>query len=160
MPCFLFTYHGHATWMPDHGRGYVHRQLGLRPSDPDMADRYRWNQKEPTVEFTPEQLLLLVSIARDSGAHIDATIHAVFTEPTHVHVLVSWSSSRKEKSICACIRTAMSRAMNEKYGWHEWFSDNPSRRQILDMQHFKYLIREYCEKHLGAKWVRLEDLER
>jgi len=158
MPCFLFTYHGHATWMPDHRRGYVHRQEGLKPSDPDMAARYRWNQKEPAVEFTPDQLQLAVATARESGSFIHSTIHAVFTEPTHIHVLVSWSHDRAAKSICASIRSAMTRALNDSFESREWFSDSPSHKQVKDLTHFHHLIREYCEKHSGAKWVRLQDL--
>jgi hypothetical protein len=43
MPCYLFTYHGHGTWLPDHARGYVRRKVGVLAADVEMARNYRGN---------------------------------------------------------------------------------------------------------------------
>jgi hypothetical protein len=54
MPCYLFTYHGHGTWLPDHERGYVRRKEGVLAADLQMASRYRSNFQDNAIEFTRE----------------------------------------------------------------------------------------------------------
>jgi REP element-mobilizing transposase RayT len=156
MPCFLFTIHGKYTWMPDHPRGYVHRQHGLLPSDADMAEYYRHFRDVDVVNFTDAMQALLIDTAQKAGAFIEAIVHAVATESTHIHVLVSWKGRREWKSIRASIRTALSRMLNEKFGNRDWFTDGSSRKRVRDHEHFDYLILEYLPKHSQC-WVRQED---
>jgi hypothetical protein len=40
MPVYLFTYHAHRSWMPDHKRGYTKRNEGYQKPDPKMAQEY------------------------------------------------------------------------------------------------------------------------
>lgn len=51
MPCFLFTYHAHGTWLPNRSRGYVKRGQGILPPDETMHQRYSQAMKEPKVNF-------------------------------------------------------------------------------------------------------------
>ena len=145
--------------MPDHPKGYVHRQRGLRPSNADMADAYRRNKHEHAAEFTLAVQKLMITEARNAGKHINATVHAVSTEPTHVHVLLSWSHKRTWKSMRSSIRRAMTTALNKGFGKRTWFSDAPSRKRARDQAHFDYLILHYLPKHSGAKWFREEDVK-
>jgi hypothetical protein len=51
MPCYLFNYHAHGSWMPDHRREYVKRHKGILPPDTEMAARYRANMTQDVVLF-------------------------------------------------------------------------------------------------------------
>lgn len=152
MPCYLLTYHGYATWMPDHRRGYVHRTDGLKSSDPAMAQNYRRQMQERPVAFTPEMQRLLIDTARAAGSYLDARIHAVATEPTHVHVLVSWHGDRPWVRLRASVRSAMTRELNHRIGKRTWFADSPSRKRVGDRAHFEYLTSRYLPKH-AVCWV-------
>jgi REP element-mobilizing transposase RayT len=154
----MFSYHGHATWMPDRRRGYVHRQRGLQKSDSNMADAYRSKQREPEVAFTRDMQRLMIDTARVAAAHINAITHGIGCEPTHVHVLVSWRTTRSWMSMRKSMRYALTKALNERFGRREWFSDSPSRKHVNGYAHFDYLILEYLPEHKGESWVREEDL--
>jgi REP element-mobilizing transposase RayT len=160
MPCYLFTFHAHGTWLPDKGQGYVHRTKGIKPKDESMADRYRANQKHPTIYFTSEQQDAIAASLRDAGPCIETTIHAIATEPTHFHVLVSWQHERQRESIRRCLRTAVSVKLNRAFGKRVWLVKNSSRKQVKDEEHFVFLIGEYLSSHRGVFYLRGEDRKR
>jgi len=160
MPCYLFTYHGHGTWMPDHRRGYVHRQGGLQPPDAAMGQAYRRNQREPKAVFTPAIQSVLVEAARGAGDFLTAKVHAVATEPTHVHVLVSWRHERTWKSMRTSLRSAMTRALNARFSKRTWFADSPSRKRVRDRAHLDHLLLEYLVQHGGVTWLNASDVAR
>ncbi len=60
MPCYLFTYHGYGTWLPDRKQGYVQRHQGILAADSHMATLYRKNLKVPVcrLEETTQRILL------------------------------------------------------------------------------------------------------
>lgn len=159
MPCYMYSYHGRATWMPDHRRGFVQRGKGIQPTNEDLANSYRRHRDEPAVSFTAPIQRLLVDAARAAGDHLEATVHAVATEPTHLHVLVSWDHERDWKSMRASIRSAMSRRLNEQVERRNWFADTPSRKRVRDREHFDYLMLTYLPKHHGAKWFSDADVQ-
>jgi hypothetical protein len=156
MPCYMFTYHGKGTWLPDHPRGYVHRTYELQPSDAPMADCYRANMRSDPVAFDDQMLALLIEGACNAGKFIDAVVHGCGTDPTHIHVLVSWNHDRTFQSMRASSRSGMSRAMNHMFGKREWFSDFPSRKRVRHQKHFDYVVLEYLPKHRRSR-VRQED---
>jgi hypothetical protein len=158
MPCYMFTYHGKATWMPDHARGYVHRIDGLLPPDPNMAAYYRLNQKNPTVRFDESMQHVMVETARNTGEFIKAIVHGCAMENTHLHVVVSWEHDRDWKSMRASIRSAISRALSAKFCKREWFSDSPSRKRVRNHEHFDFLMLVYLPEH-STHWVRDDDRE-
>jgi REP element-mobilizing transposase RayT len=145
--------------MPDHPRGYVHRQHGLQASDLHIAAHYRFRQKSAAVLFGNAAQRLMIETAREAGPHIDATVHGVAVEPTHIHVLVSWQHARTWESMRASIRSALSRALNHEFGnrgREGWFSDSPSRKRVRDHEHFDYLLLEYLPDH-GRWWISDKD---
>jgi hypothetical protein len=158
MPCYIFTYHGKATWMPDHPRGYVHRTHGLQKTDTHMAAHYRFQQQQPAVHFTLDMQELIITAARNASRLIDATVHGVALAGTHAHIVISWAATnnRNWKSIRASVRQALSRALNAQFTKREWFSDSPSRKRIRNYAHFDYLILKYLPDH-GTCWIRAED---
>jgi REP element-mobilizing transposase RayT len=110
------------------------------------------------VLFAAVQQDLLIEAVLGTGAPLDATIHAIATEPTHIHVLVSWAHSRTFRSMRASIRGAMTRVLNERFGKRTWFSDSPSRKRVLDHEHFDHLILEYLPSHRGVTWTCARDV--
>ncbi|MBI1369743.1 MAG: hypothetical protein GC162_13940 [Planctomycetes bacterium] len=124
-----------------------------------MAKAYRAQQREGAVLFEREHQLLIVRIARGADAFIDAIVHAVATEPTHAHVLISWKHDRDWKSMRTSVRSAITRALNEQFGKRSWFSDSPSRKRVHDIEHFDYLMLEYLPKHSGVQWFREADVK-
>jgi hypothetical protein len=132
MPCYLFSFHGYGTWMPDHRRGYVHRTQGLQPQDDEMAAVYRANQRFASVTFDAVMQEHLIGAARHAGVCLDATVHCVGTEPTHLHILLSWRHDRDWQAMRRSLRAGLTRAMNERFGKRPWFSQNSSRRKVKD----------------------------
>ena len=84
-------------------------------------------------------------------------MHAVSTEPTHIHVLMSWSHRRAWKSMRSSVRRAMTTAMNKVFGRRTWFSDSPSRRRVRHRDHFDFLVDHYLPDHSGVKWFNPPD---
>ena len=156
MPCYHFTYHGYATWMPDRPRGYVHRTKGLQPRDPHMADRYRNNQRETTKWFGDEQIDVMFDVVREKQEHVNLTVHGMAADATHLHILVSWTSDKSFEKIRAGIMSSVTRALNDRFGKRTWISRNPSRKRVRDFGHFDYLLLEYFPKHL-RHWGNPED---
>ncbi|QDS98701.1 hypothetical protein [Adhaeretor mobilis] len=93
MPCYLFTYHAHGSWLPDHPRGFVKRGKGYLPSDPQLAEKYRGNMKESTVVLKSPEQRLVISAVLEAVKHINCQLHYVATDQTHIHALVSWSDN-------------------------------------------------------------------
>jgi REP element-mobilizing transposase RayT len=152
MPCYHFTYHGHGTWMPDRAAGYVHRTRGLMSADPAMAQRYRRNQREPSVDFSEVQLHLLIDTIRLTTSHLDIRVHAIGADKTHIHVVVSWKGDRSFTGIRSSIRYAMTRALNQRFARRTWFSDQPSRKRVRNREHFNQLVTDYLPRH-PIHWV-------
>lgn len=66
MPCYLFTYHGHGTWLPDHPRGYVRRKVGVLATDDQMAVCYRSNLQVEAVNFSRDIQRVLIDAALEA----------------------------------------------------------------------------------------------
>jgi hypothetical protein len=152
MPCYLFSYHGYGTWLPDRPRGYVRRDEGVLPPDEGMAELYRHNMKHPAVTFDHEIQRHLIAAAIEACNYQKLKCSYIATEPTHVHILVSWTIDRTWEVARAKLRESLSRHLNRKLERREWFSKSPSRKRVRDRKHFDYLTTDYLRKHSGWKW--------
>ncbi|MEQ8211913.1 MAG: transposase [Lacipirellulaceae bacterium] len=153
MPCYLFTYHAHGSWMPDRTQGYVHRKEGVKPSDEEMARAYRQNQISPTAYFDSLIQTSLIEAARGACRHLDARCHAVVTETTHVHILISWKSERSATSMSRSLKSALSRYLNQQFQQRQWLSKGASKQPVKDLEHYEYLVGVYLPKHRGVQWL-------
>ena len=153
MPCYLFTFHGYGTWMPDRPQGYVHRQKGLLPSDAKMAQLYRDKQNKEAVWFDSPMQQLVVDTICAADAALQMTVHAVATDPTHVHILVSWSSDKQWLWARRNLRYSLTRALNQRFGKRQWLAAKGSRKRVKDREHFEHLVTTYLPKHNGVVWV-------
>ncbi len=91
MPVYLFTFHAYGSWMPDHPRGYIERHKGVKAPDAEQARRYRDRGIDSVVCFTEEQQRLAIDTCQTAAAHLACRVHVVATDPSHVHLLASWS---------------------------------------------------------------------
>jgi len=152
MPCYLFTYHGYGTWMPDHDRGYVRRKEGILATDKNMSTYYRRNLLHDPVSFSPTMQSQLIAAAIEAFAFQELRGHYIATEITHLHVLVSWRSNAAWQLVRRRLRSSLTRRLNREVERRPWFSKQPSRKQVREQQHFDYLMNTYLPKHSGIKW--------
>lgn len=152
MPCYLFTYHGHGTWLPDHSRGYVRRKLGVLERDLEMAERYRENLVGDAVGFDRAKQQVLISAAIEAFQFQEVRGHGIATESTHVHILVSWKTDHTWEIVRRRLRSSLTRQFNAEFGKREWFAKQPSRKRVADRRHFDHLMQIYLRRHSGLKW--------
>ena len=152
MPVYHFTYHAHGSWLPDHPRGYTRRRAKVVPPDPEMADRYRANMKQASVEFTPRVQQLMIEELQTACEKQGYRLHSAATGPTHLHAVVSWKSDRACQRVRAGIQSSLSRRLNAAFGKKMWFVAHPSRKRVKDGKHLEYLVDEYHPSHRGWKW--------
>lgn len=151
MPCYLFTWHAYATWMPDRARGYVKRGRGILPTDRDEARRYRARQKEAAALFDEVVQRLIIDEAMIAAEKRRFRLHAVATEATHVHVLVSWADERDFEELRRGVRESISRRLNSHVRC-TWLAHGGSRKRVTDRGHFDHLMENYLPSHSGWKW--------
>jgi len=142
MPCYLFTYHAYASWMPDRDEGFVRRGEGVLPADEERARLYRRAAREQPVVFTSRVQLLLVDEVRVASVHQGLRVHYVSTESTHVHALVSWHDDRPWQNLRRNLKSSLTRRLNRELGRRTWFSENASRKRVKDEGHFDYLVND------------------
>ncbi len=178
MPCYLFTYHAYRSWMPDRPRGYVRRGQGIRPADESMAQKYRRSAKHDAVVFHEHVQRSLIGAALEACEHQGYRAHFIATDPTHVHLLVSWETDRSWHRVRSKLKESMTRCLNQSFNSRDptgrrrtnersaarsadrrpaashgpWFSRGASRKRLRDRQHFEYLVREYLPSHAGLAW--------
>ena len=152
MPCYLFTYHGHGTWMPDHQRGYVRRKEGVLASNARMAVCYRRNMRTEPVYFDARIQRAMIAALLEALPIQETRGHAIATDVAHLHVLVSWASDRAWEVVRRQLRGSLTRRLNREFERREWFSKQPSRKRVKDRKLFDYLMEHYLMRHRGLKW--------
>ena len=152
MPCYLFTYHAHGSWLPDHPRGSVKRGQGVQPANHRMAALYAQNLKQRAVNFEAAIQQLIIDAVIEACNAQDCCCHFIATDRMHVHVLTSWSSTRLWQIIRKQLRYNATQRLNKAIGRQDWFSKSPSRKQVRNLAHFDYLMQTYLPRHAGLKW--------
>ncbi len=139
--------------MPDHPRGYV-KQGQTLPPDPDRADLYRRSANDEPVTFDIPMLTLLHSGVIDIAQRRDWRIHAVFGEPTHFHVVLSWADQTRPSKVYQVVPNLLSKFLGEwsRRPGKRWFARQPSFRPVRDQAHLDYLTDKYRAKHLLMRW--------
>jgi REP element-mobilizing transposase RayT len=155
VPIYLFTFHAYRSWRPDHPRGYVRRNEGVLPRDPDMAGRYDRHAKFPQVRFTSDLQRVLVDGAQDICSRRAWRLHFVATDPTHVHLLISWlDRALGWKDVHDTLKRLLGMLLAKHTGerGRKWFVRKGSRRRVRDREHFEYLMGCYLPSHRGFVW--------
>ena len=152
MPCFLFTYHAHGSWLPDRARGYVKRGQGILPLDNHMHRLYSESMTQPIVVFKSDIQLQLIETILESSSKQNFEIYFIATDSTHVHVLLGWRDNRRGTRLRGQLKWSLSHALNLKLQKRKWVAEKVSCKQVKDRQHFDYLRNSYLPKHTGWKW--------
>ena len=152
MPVYLFTYHTYGSWMPDRPQGYVRRGEGILPTDEAMAKAYRQDMPQDAVLLSEEQQRVAIEALLTTARHIDAALHAIASEPTHLHVLASWGDERPFDKVSDSLKRGTTITMKNVCGKQKWLSRGFSRRQVEDRDHFDHLVATYLPKHSGWNW--------
>jgi len=105
------------------------------------------------TEFDEAQQLTIIDELRVAAGFQAYRVHYVATEPTHIHVLVSW----KDEAVFftkfrAGIRQSVTRRLTREFGQRHWLSEGGSRRKVFTQEHFDYLVQTYLPRHGGWKW--------
>jgi REP element-mobilizing transposase RayT len=152
MPCYLFTYHGYATWYPDRRQGYVRRGQEILASDPVAAQVYRERAAHETILFDEAQQKAVIARLIEAVGFIDCRLHAVATDSTHIHVLLSWRDNRTWQQNLASLKKSMTLMLKEQFADRPWFAENASRKRVENRHHFDYLMNVYLPNRRGWKW--------
>jgi len=160
MPCYLFTYHGYGTWLPDQPDGYVTREKGQLPQDTRQATRYRDLMTEGECRFDEAHQQTAIDELQMAGVKQDFRLHFVATEHTHLHVLLSWKDDRPWMRLRVAIKTSLTRRLNREYFDRKWLSEGASRKRVINQEHFDYLVCTYLAEHSGWKWCEERGLFR
>ena len=154
MPVYLFTLHAYRSWMPDRPRGYVRKGKGILPPDRDMARRYAARAQGPPLSFDHSAQSAFLCAAHDACNHHSWRLHCVATDPTHLHILLSWSGFLDWKTARNRLKNSLSYLVNKAMNCagRRWFALQGSRKRVTDMRHFNYLIEVYLHKHRGVYW--------
>ena len=154
MPCYLFTYHAHGSWLSDKyqasSEGVYQRALFA-----DQGRIARSQSRKPirsTGLLAAEQKLAIEGLTRAAQFH-NCQIHYVATDRTHVNVLVSWQGECHWKDQRANMRKAIVANLKKLRGRETWLSEGSSRKQIRDRQQFEQLM-DKLPNHRGLKWSR------
>jgi REP element-mobilizing transposase RayT len=112
------------------------------------------------VEFTEDQEKTMIAEVHVAAGKQSFRVHYVATEPTHVHILVSWKDDRPFEKLRASIRQSISRRLGRDDGRRTWLSEGGSRRKVSSQEHFDYLVTTYLPNHGGWKWSEEQGLFR
>jgi hypothetical protein len=139
--------------MPDREKGFVRRGQGILPPDEELARQYRDRSQQNEVVFDSHLQLLLIEETQIACAKQRYRGHYVATEPTHVHVLISWADERPWLKIRNGLKSSLTRRLNRDIQQRDkWLVENASRKQVKDDAHFDYLVNTYLPLHGGWKW--------
>jgi REP element-mobilizing transposase RayT len=152
MPCFLFTYHAYGSWLPDHPDGFVHWKEGRQLPDDNLGGAYRAKMKFPEAEFGELLQRAMIEELRAAAHFQKFRLHAVATEPTHLHSLLSWPDERSPPALNLGVKKSLTIRLKKQVAERTWFSKGGNERQVKKLEHFNYLVNEYLPSHGGWKW--------
>jgi hypothetical protein len=160
MAVYFMTLHAYRSWRPDHRRGYVRRDEGVLPPDPERTDEYDAKATQEPVIFDAEMQNVMIAGAYDICSRRDWRLHAVGFEPNHIHLLISWHGFTSWLDVRAKIKTLLSLFLGRlvKEQGRSWFVDGGSRKRVTTREHFDYLIEIYIPKHSEQKWFEGQPL--
>jgi hypothetical protein len=160
MAVCLFTFHGYGTWWPDRPRGYTTVEDGVLESDPVMGDVYRAQAKFDPVEFDGGIQRVLVAGGADICGRRNWRLHAVGTDPTHAHYLISRQENFEFTEVRDKLKNVLSLFLGRytKITNRTWFAHGGSNKQVGDRHHFDHLVNVYLPSQRGFFWKEGQDL--
>ncbi|MHC4401879.1 MAG: hypothetical protein ACYTG0_19580 [Planctomycetota bacterium] len=155
MPVYLFTFHAYRSWKADNPRGYVQEGQGIQPPSASLAQYRDECAAQPEVRFEKTHQEVLIWIAHDACARRGWRLHFAATDPTHVHILLSWRSREPWRNVRKRLKNLAALMLGKKElgrPGRKWLSRKGSRKRVRDREHFDYLVNRYLPSHRGLKW--------
>jgi hypothetical protein len=154
MPVYLFTLHAYRSWNADHRRGYVRRGQGIQEPDAARAKQYDRAAKQLPAFFGATHQQVLLSMAYDACQRREWHLHCFASEPTHIHLLVSWKQFQPWEEVRAKLKNLLSLQLGRQFKQRgrRWLVGDGSRKQVRDRKHFDYLMMTYLPRHGGLLW--------
>jgi len=158
MVTYHFTFHAYRTWNADRPQGFVLRGKGIQPPNPTLARKYDKRASQPMTVFLERHQRTLIWLAWDACERRNWRLHQIATDPTHVHLLVSFSSSGQKfqpwEQVRAKLKNLMSWALSKAFQekGRKWFVRSASRKRVENQKHFDYLMNVYLPNHRGLSW--------
>jgi REP element-mobilizing transposase RayT len=144
--------------MPDRARGYVRRDEGILAADEDMARFYEEQAKNaPTISDSALQRILIEELIV-ACQHQQVRLHAVKTEPSHIHGLVSWRAEKGWLAVRTGLKSSLSQRPRKQSsdGDPLRLSEGASRKHVRDHDHLDHLMKICLPKHCGLAWYEDE----
>lgn len=154
MAVYHFTYHAYRSWNADRPQGFVLRGKDIQPPNPALARKYDARASQPMMVFSERHQRTLLWIARDACEHRKWRLHCIATDPTHVHLLVSWQEFQPWEQVRAKLKNLMSWALSKEFQekGRKWFVRCGSRKRVENQRHFDHLMNVYLPSHRGLSW--------
>jgi len=148
MPVYLFTLHSHGSWLPDRQQGYTRRKQGILPTAPHMAGHYRDKMSTAVVRFDRAAQQTLIAAVREKADIKEWTVHAVATDPTHAHILLSWKKFTPWLDVRRGLKSSITRQLNTRqlnthHAPKRWLAAAGSRKRVTARPHFNHLMQTY-----------------
>lgn len=97
---------------------------------------------------------ILILGAHDICSRRSWRLHAVGTDPSHVHIVVSWRGYLPVKEAIRQLKNVLSyllgKTLNER--GRRWVVTNASRKRVMNSKHLTHLIETYLPDHPGLFW--------
>jgi hypothetical protein len=154
MPVCLFTFHSYGTWWPDHPKGYTTKDDGVLPPDGELADRYREEAKFEVVNFDTGMQRVLIAGGYDICSRREWRLHAVGTDGTHAHYLISRPGYFEFLEVRDKLKNLLSLFLGRytSVSGRQWFAAGGSNQRVKDQAHFDRLVTTYLPDHRGVFW--------
>ncbi len=138
--------------MPDRKQGYVQQGKGILKTDEQMAQSYRLRQTQDVVTFNQSVQQCMIDALQENLSHSHYRLHAIATDSSHIHILISWQDQRSTAMLKSTVKQALTRHLNQSVQKQQWFSRKGSQKRVKDKQHFEYLMNIYFPRHKGLSW--------
>ena len=150
----LFTFHAYGTWWPDNPRGYTAKDDDVRARDENMAERYREHARFEPVQFDMAEQRVLIAGAHDICMRRGWRLHAVGTDPTHAHYLISQRGYFDFVEVRDRLKNLLSLFFGRSTGTtgRTWFAAGGSNKRVEDRKHFDHLVDTYLPQQRGMFW--------
>ncbi len=154
VPVYHFTLHAYRSWSPGHRRGYVQRNKGVLKRDCNMASRYDTRANFEAVAFTDKLQEILVLGTHEVCRRKGWRLHAVATDASHFHCVLSWNGFLEWAEVRKRIKNVLSRYLGiaQDQPGRQWFVREGSRKRVTDRKHLDHLLTTYLPDHRGLCW--------
>ncbi len=155
MPVYHFVFHAYGSWNADHPRGYVRRgEPGIFASNTALGRYRRVLTHHQPYEFTELLQADLLLAGKEICGLNNWRLHAIGTDASHLHAVVSWSTNWEVAKVVAILKRKMSLRLGDRDGQtgRPRFSRGYSATRVRSADHLRQLLDSYLVSHHALFW--------